>query len=449
MSDRFVRPSPGEATAVRFPPIHRRQLDNGLGVWAIPYGGTPTAAVTVIVRRGTAFDPPGQPGLASLTGDLLDEGAGTRDALALADAFGRLGAQLEIDVGPDSLVLSCSALAKVLDPVLELLADVLQRPQLSESDFARVRDLRLGRLLQLSRSAGTAADRAFVNAVFAGHPYGHGAFGTTASLTALGVDAPRDFWRRHIAPSIATVLVTGEIEPDPVLRTVARFFESWQATPDVIDLHAAPVRSDPRILLVDRPGAAQVELRVGHASPPRSTPLYHALVTMNAVVGGQFTSRINRRLREEKGVTYGAHTSFDFRRIAGSFACDTSVQNDAAADAIGDILAELDAIRTDPIRDDELAAARASLTRGYVRSFETASQVARAAAQLVVHGLADETYDRFVPAVESVSAADVQQVAQATLRPAEATAVVVGDREVIAPGLERLPRTLTVISPEF
>jgi zinc protease len=449
MSARFTRPAPGEAAPVRFPHIAREQFDNGLRIWTIPYGAIPVATVTLLFARGTGDDPVHQHGLASLTGDLLDEGAGDLDAIGLAEAFARLGTQLDIDVSPDVMTVSCSGLSHALDRALELVASVVRRPRLGASDFARVRELRVNRLRQLSRSAGTVADRAYVTAVFGDHAYGHGALGTTAALEAMTVDDARGFWRDHVGPSIATLIVVGDVVSADVTAAARRVFGAWDAAIGPSTIGAASAAPDPRVLLVDRPGAAQSEVRIGHVAPGRSTPDYHALVVLNAVLGGQFTSRINRRLREEKGITYGAHTSFDFRRLAGSFSCDTSVQSDATADAVADVLAEFAALRATVVSDEELAAARASLTRGYVRNFETASQIARAAMQLAVHNLPDDTFDRFVPAVEAVGRDDVQRVATIHVRPDEATVVVVGDAAACAGPLENIGRPVESATPEF
>ncbi|MEO8484323.1 MAG: pitrilysin family protein [Acidobacteriota bacterium] len=450
MTPRFDRPSPGDPTAIRFPPIARGRLDNGLSVWTIPYRGAPVASATLVLSRGTGDDPAPLPGLASLTGDLLDEGAGSRDAIVLADAFGQLGTQLDIDVGPDATTLSISGLARFLPEALVLMADVVIRPRLEAGDFARVRELRLNRLRQLSRSATTMADRAYVSALFGGHAYGHGALGTTSSLEAVTLADAQEFWRRMYAPAAATLIVVGDIEPQDVASHAGRAFGAWQAKMAVPAPTATPDEpADPRVLLVDRPGSPQSELRIGHVGPPRSTPVYHALVTLNAVLGGQFTSRINRRLREEKGVTYGARTSFDFRRVAGTFSCDTSVQADATAAAVTDVLEEFGRVGEDSVPADELDAAKASLTRGYVRNFETAAQIARAAVQLATHALPDETFDRFVPAIQHVTGTAVRDAARAWIRPSEATVVVVGDAAVCAAPLEAIGRTVSIVSPEF
>lgn len=450
MTHRFERPSPGEPTPIRFPPIARARLDNGLGVWAIAHRGVAVASATLVLSRGTGDDPAALPGLASLTGDLLDEGAGSRDAIALADAFGQLGTQLDIDVGPDATTLSISGLARFLPDALALMADVVIRPTLGAADFARVRELRLNRLRQLSRSATTMADRAYVSALFGAHAYGHGALGTTSSLETVTLEDAQVFWNRMYAPAAATLIVVGDIELDEVAGNTARAFGEWRARTPAPPPTATPDEpSDPRVLLVDRPGSPQSELRIGHVGPSRATPAYHALVTLNAVLGGQFTSRINRRLREEKGVTYGARTSFDFRRVAGTFSCDTSVQADATAAAVTDVLEEFERVREESVPDDELDAAKASLTRGYVRNFETAAQIARAAVQLATHELPDDTFDRFVPAIQDITGAAVRDAAHDCVRPTEATVVVVGDASVCGPPLEAIGRTVSIVSPEF
>jgi zinc protease len=304
-------------------------------------------------------------------------------------------------------------------------------------------------LRQLSRSAGTAADRAYVTAVFGEHAYGHGALGTTAALERMTVDDARTFWRHHFGPSTTTLIVTGDVIAADVTEAAARAFDGWEASVTAAEPEGRATQPDPRVLLVDRPGAAQSELRIGHVAPGRRTPDYHALVVLNAVLGGQFTSRINRRLREEKGITYGAQTSFDFRRLAGSFSCDTSVQSDATAAAVTDVLAEFARVRDTAVSEEELMAARASLTRGYVRNFETAGQIARAVAQLAVHDLPDNTFDRFVPAVEAVGRDEVHQAALTCVRPDEATVVVVGDRDVCHASLEQIGRPVDAFSPEF
>ena len=217
---------------------------------------------------------------------------------------------------------------------------------------------------------------------------------------------------------------------------VEQAFAGWRSEADVEAIavngnaFTAPPPPSVRVSVIHRPGAAQSELRIGHVSVPRSTADYHALLVLNLILGGQFVSRINMNLREDKGYTYGARTAFDFRRGPGPFVLQASVQSDATADAVRESLNELDAIRGDrPVTRKELEMGRAGLTRGYPRNFETADQLTRAAAQLSLYGLPDDYFTAFVPRVLSLTEADITDAARRHIDPSRLAAVIVGDRD--------------------
>jgi len=447
---RIQPPAVGPATPVRFPAMFRETLNSDLRVCVLPWSSVPIVTVALLMRVGAAGDPPARPGLASLTADMLDEGAGGRNSVQITEAFERLGSHLDIDVGQDVTVLTFTTLSRHLDAGLALASDVLMRPHFAEADLLRIRRLRLNRLRQLRTSASAAADRLFLSGVFGAHPYGHGSLGTSQSIEALTLDDVREFYGRMYEPAQATLIAAGDISPDAVVEAARLRFAGWTnpvapaAPPEV------PAAASPRVLLVDRPGAPQSELRIGHLGPERSTPDYHALVTLNAGLGGQFTSRINHHLRETKGYTYGARTGFDFRRVCSTFSCDTSVQSDATAAAMVDILSEFEAVRsTRPLDDDEVERARNSLTRGYVRHFETPADLVRAAAELSRFSLADDTFDLFVPSVSSVGGTEVREVAQRWIKPDDCVAVVVGDAAACRSQIEQLGREVVDSTPEF
>ena len=199
---------------------------------------------------------------------------------------------------------------------------------------------------------------------------------------------------------------------------------------DAADLPIAAAKSE--LVIVPRAGAPQSELRIGHVAVARRSPDYHALVALNLVLGGQFVSRINSNLRERKGYTYGARTSFEFRRGRGPFSLQASVQADATADALREALGELRAIRGErPVTAEELELGRAPLTRGYPRGFETAEQIARAAAQLALYDLPDDYFTTFVPKVLALTPGDLTRAAAAHIDPSRFVAVIVGDRDKI------------------
>ena len=440
--DRSRLPSLGADTSFQFPEIRRRQADNGMRIWTVEHREVPLISAFVLLPAGAATDPPERPGLAAITGDLLDEGCGSLNALDLHDALARIGAQLETEVGSDGTLLELTMLARHATRGLGLLADMVLKPRLEQRDFDRVRDLRLNRLVQLRDTPSALADRVYAELLFKGHPYGHLPIGTEGSLRAMNLREVSAFHAREYRPSVATIVAVGDASHEQLADLAQKAFADWKSEPtdaSARDLSQRTPQPAPRLAVVNRTAAAQSELRIGHVGPPRTTPDYHALLVMNMVLGGQFVSRINMNLRENKGYTYGARTSFDFRRFPGPFTLQASVQSDATTDAVREAIGEIRAIRGDrPVTRQELELGRAALTRGYPRNFETADQVGRAAVQLALYDLPDDYFTTFVPKVLALSEADVTRAAAEHLDPSRLVTVIVGDREKIGPSLHRL-----------
>jgi len=460
VSQRFVMPDAGHPARVTFPPIVRETLSNGTRVWTIRHDAVPVVTVALVVPVGSAQDPAGLPGLAGVLADLLDEGTERHDAIALAEALASLGTELSIDVGPDVTTFTMSTLSRFMEPALALLGDVLTRPRLRDDDLTRVREIRLNRLRQLRSSASAVADRAFLSAVFGAHPYGHGTLGTSAAVSRMSIDDVRAFHAAGMRPSGATLVIAGDTDAKAALAAAERQLGGWQprgvvAVPaGLAEIPSVPPLGLPtgasRILVLDRPGAPQTEVCVGHVGPSRQDADYPTLVTLNALLGGQFSSRINQNLRETRGLTYGARTSFDFRVHAGTFACETNVQGDATPLVVSEILKEFEEVGgIRPASDEELDRAKSSITRGYVRHFETSAQLAQAAARLAEFSLPADTFDRFVPEVEAVTAEAVSTAARANIRPHEAVVVVVGDASGWREALGALGRTVEDGDIEF
>jgi predicted Zn-dependent peptidase len=458
--DRSRLPQPGPARPFVFPSIRKSTLDNGLGVWTVYHPQVPVVSLTLLVRRGSAADPPAKEGLAAITADMLDEGSGNRSAIEIHEALALLGAQFDTDIGSDAIVLSTTALSRFTDRVLDLMADVVARPALRDEDFTRVRQLRLHRLMQLRDIPSAVADRVFLRLLYGTHPYGHAPIGREDALREISVDDVRAFHADAIRPSASTLIAVGDCEHDDIVRFAASAFGEWFAVgrsdvgqvrqgpgsivPDDERLAFEPGESTAatlptRLALIDRPGAPQSELRIGHVAVSRNTPDYHALLVANAILGGQFVSRINLNLREDKGFTYGARTAFEFRRMPGPFVLQVGVETAATADAIHECFAEFAGMRGDrPATPEELALGIAALTRGYARNFETADQIARGVMQLALYDLTDDYFAAFVPLVERVTCDEVTRVMRHHLDPDRLTTLVVGDADAVAGGFSRL-----------
>jgi predicted Zn-dependent peptidase len=442
--DRSRLPSIGPDLPFTFPEVRRRTLSNGARVWTVEHHEVPLVSFLALMPAGASADPPDRPGLAAIAGDLLDEGCGPLNALEVHEALGRIGAQLDTEVSADATILNMTSLARFADRGLEILADAVMRPRLEQREFDRVRDLRLNRLVQLRDMPPALADRVFAQLLYRGHPYGHLPIGTEGSLRAMTLRDVVVFHRARFTPSRITVIAVGDAPHDRLADLVERAFGPWSAADE--DQRPAdpasllpPAPPTDRLALVHRAGAAQSELRIGHVAVPRSSPDYHALLVLNMVLGGQFVSRVNMNLREQKGYTYGARTSFDFRVGPGPFVLYASVQSEVTAAAVREAVAELRAIRGErPVTRDELELGRAALTRGYPRSFETAEQITRAAAQLAMYGLPDDYFTTFVPRVLALDEHDITRAAAAHIDPERLLTVIVGDREKVGPTLHRL-----------
>jgi zinc protease len=445
--DRSQLPAPGPDPGLRFPEVRRGALANGLRVTTVEHRGVPVVSFLLLLPCGSAADPAERPGLAALTADMLDEGSGNRSALEIEDALSGIGAQFETEVGSDATVLSLLVLPRFSDTALGLLSDIVTRPRLARADFDRVRDLRLNRLRQLRDLAPAVADLAFARLLYGGHPYGRLPIGTIQGLESSRLEDVAWFHAQVWRPMQATIVAAGDAPHDELFRTVARAFGGWEpgdsdGTPplSVRDPMAAPAPPRPSapLALVDRPRAAQSEIRIGQVGAHRLTPDYYPLLVLNAILGGQFVSRLNMNLREDKGYTYGVRSGFEFRRAPGPFLVQAAVQTGVTADAVREVLTEVRDIATArPATPAELDLAKSALTRGYARSFETAGQIARGYAQLALYELPDDTLEQFVPSVQAVDI-DAVSVAAQRFDASRTTVAIVGDREKVEPGLQQL-----------
>jgi zinc protease len=453
--DRSRLPVPVADRPFHFPRIVKRALPNGLELRAVTHRSVPVAAMVLLIPGGSSVDPVDAHGLVSITAGLIDEGSRGQSALEIADRVARIGGELDLDVGMDAVVVGLTTLDRFLDTGLALVHEIVTEPNLANDDFNRIRNLRLERLRQMKDHAGAMADRAFARVLYGGHPYGHLSLGSEAALNAMTVDHTRALHAAMFTPTGATLVVAGDRPEEELLDAAASVFGSWRPVTSTmtIDRGAAlappPAIPEVKLAVVSRPGAAQSELRIGHACAPRSTPDYHVLLVLNTILGGDFVSRLNLNLREQKGFTYGVRTGFNLRRGIGPFVMQTSVGTDVTSPALHEAWREIhDITTTRPATDQEVAQAFASVSKGYPRGFETAGQVARSVAQLALHRLPDSYFEEFVPKLSKVTAADVTAAAQRYLEREKMTTVIVGDLDKIAGSLPELGlgphRVLTV-----
>ncbi len=454
MIDRSRLPALGPDPSIRFPPFVRHRLDNGLELWTVEHRDLPVLSLALLLPVGASGDPPERPGLAAFAADMLDEGTRNADSMTIHDRLARMGAQLDTEVGSDAQLLSLGTLARFAKEALALLAEIVTQPRFDPEDVRRVRALRLSRLMQLRDVPAALAERLFTARLYGSHPYGHTPLGTEPSLATIKVDELRQFHHQSWSSSRPVLIAVGDATHEALRALVAETFGDagdWRGLPEAADLADADALFDtfeplpgapangPRITIIDRPGAAQSELRIGRIAASRSSPHYYALNVLNTALGGAFVSRINLNLREEKAFTYGARSAFEFRLHPGPFSVQTSVETDATAESISEILREITEIAgARPVSPEELSRAHAALVRGFPRGFETADQIARALTQLALHHLPDDHYNQFVPCIKDVTRDEVTRAAQLYLPPGDMKVIVVGDGARLTDSLRQL-----------
>ena len=446
--DRSRLPYPDYIPSFDLPEVVKHSLENGLRLWTVEHRNVPLVTALLLLPVGASSDPVTRPGLAAATADLLDEGAGGLSGLELNDEVDRIGGRLSIGVNSDTTALSLFMLARFKERGLSILSDLVTRPHLLAEDFERVRQLRLNRLAQLGQDPSAIANRVFMSLVYGeGHPYGHQSIGTEESLKELKLKELASFFRMSYKPDGATLIVVGDASHDDLVRVAQDSFSDWKSKGhltsgafirDPDDALVFPSVSR-RLAIVHRKSSAQSVLRMGLPASSRKNSDYHTMQVFNMVLGGQFTSRIMLNLREKNGYTYGASTSFDFRRGLGPFVMGTSVKTSVTVDAIREVLIEFQKICEDyPVTEVELTVAKAALTNGYPRKFQTAEQVASALGELAVYRLSENELMEFPLRVSKVDVDGVTRVARKYLDVDRLLTVVVGDRDVVGPSLDSL-----------
>ena len=439
--DRSRPPKLGEPPVLRLPAIQKTALSNGVPVWIIEQHRVPLVQVNVILRGGASLDRAGRFGMASLVAGMLDEGAGTRSSLELADAVDLLGADLSTSSSFDYSAVRLSTPVKNLAAAMPLLADVVLRPTFPEAEMDRLKKERLTALVQAQDNPAAVIGYAFPRVVFgSAHRYGTPAGGLGPAIQAITADEARSFYKEHYVSGHATIVVVGDVTPDGVKAELERAFGAWPGSGPRTAAAAMPAATQlakREIVLVDKPGAAQSQIRIGLVGVPRSTPDYATLQVLNAALGGSFTSRLNQNLRERNGYTYGAASAFDMRMSAGPFLAAAPVQTDKTADALREFFVEFDNILK-PMPAAELEKTRNYVALSFPGEFETSRNLAQKLEELVVYNLPEDTYQTFVQNVEQVTAADVQRAAAKYVQPDRMAVVIVGDVKAIQPGIAAL-----------
>jgi zinc protease len=442
--DRSHRPAAAAAAPFRMPPVVTRTLGNGIPVAIIQNHQLPVVAVRAVTDAGGLLEPAERSGLSGLVSQMLSEGTTTRSADQLAEAFADLGNP----VTPQGF----TTITRNLDRSLELMADMLVHPAFPEPALARIKANTVANLRRAREQPSFLADHVFNSVLFgAAHPYARiPTEQTVGAITRADLVAFHSDWYR---PQNVKLVVVGDVTPDDAVRRLERAFGAWPAGGKTAryEVPAPPAAKATTIYLLDRPNSPQSTVIVGQVGPPRDTPDYFALETMNTVFGGLSGSRLNSNLREKHAFTYGANSGLQWRRVpqVSTLRGQSDIVAAKTDSAIAEWLGELRGIRgAQPVTPAELAFAKDNRTAGLPLRFETVTQVAFEVANLLQSGVPLDFYSGYAQGIGRLGGTDLSAAATRYLDPQQSVIVVVGDRRVIEAGLRALNLAPVVVVDE-
>lgn len=441
-------PKGGPDPKLVLPAIEKSKLSNGLEVWMVEHRELPIVAMNLVLKTGQANEPDNRTGVAGLSTALIDDGTKTRSALDISNGLQSIGANMGAGSGWDSTNVTLQTLTKNLDKALDIYADVIQNPTFPEREFASLRDRQIIGLRQQKANPNAIGNTVYNRVLYGDHPYGRD--NTEATLKAISRDDVVRYYESTFRPNNGVLIVVGNYDKAAMRSKLESAFSAWK--PGEVSARTLP---QPRqlertgIFLVDRPNSAQSVVGIGQVGIDRASPDYYPVLLMNNILGGGITARISMNLREDKGYTYGANSSFSFRRGPGPFRAGGDMQTAVTKESVAELMKELRGIRGGvPITQKELDYYKQRLIRLFPSGFETVGAISNQLANLVAYDLPDTYFNDYITNVNAVTLADVNRVANRYLDPDKMAIVIVGDRKMIEPGLKELGYPITIMDTE-
>lgn len=446
--DRSAPPAPGRSRPFHFPPFLRQTLANGLEVLAARLPGVPLVSLELVTPAGGQLDPRGREGLAALTAGVIDEGTERRSSLEIAAHVERLGGYFVAGIDWDEGFIATGLLAEHLPAGLDLLTEVATEPTFPEEEIERLRKQRLTEIVRRRQDPGLLAEDHLASVIYRGTVYDHPPAGLPESLAALTRDDLVGFYRSYYTLAGSRIIAVGDLDPEELLRDVEGRFAALPPGPPETPVIVPSPLAGVEVHIVDRPGGAQTELRIGHAGVPRTNPDYIPLIVLNTLLGGKFTSRINLNLRERHGYTYGASSRFTPRLGPGPFVVDAAVATESAGAAAAETLGELRRIREELVEPRELEETLSYVGGVFPYTFQTTSDLAKRLETLAVYGLPNDYFERYLERLPTITREDLLTVARRHLHPDRIAVVAVGPAETLVPQLEPLGPVTVAPLPE-
>lgn len=436
--DRTKPPIAGPPKDIEFPEYYDTTLQNGINLLVIENYKIPAVSVRLVFKNAGSFFDADKYGAASLTAELLTKGTKNRSATQIAEEIDFLGANLSSGSDWDGSYVSLSVLKKFLGSAVDVLADVVLNPVFVDEEINRVKEQRIASILQGKDDPSILSERMFNKVVFENTPYSYPQEGTEESIKNITQNNLIDFYKAHYNPSNLILAFVGAISPEEALKIVNEKFKNWQNKNPNNSVIVAKDNTETKktfsenvIYVVDKPGAVQSNLRIGHIGMERNNPDLVAVTVMNTILGGYFGSRINLNLREKHGFTYGARSGFNSRIHPGDFFVDTDVRNDVTDTSIKLIIEELKKIISEEVTDEELQTVKNYLTGLFPLQLETANAVATRVINLKLYNLPNNFYNNYISSINKLTKEDILNASKKYIHPENLYFIVSGNSNEI------------------
>jgi zinc protease len=408
----------------------------------------PIVQMYFTINSGSIYDPINKSGLAYLTSLLIDEGAGGLNTMELDKEIEKMGSILSISVDHDSMVVSLSCIEEHFSRTLELGSKILTNPHFDQAEFDREKNRHTTKIVQSLDDPSFVASTCFSKTLFKDSHYSNTTLGTQATVENISNKDVRSFYNNLIVPNNINLIVVGSISKQKLSEELNRNFSEWNSK--IVNHSANDISNSPsarKVVFIRKDDAPQSEIRIGHLTKKRNSPDYYATTVMNSILGGQFSSRINSNLREDKGYTYGAHSYFSYNKSSGMFIVSTSVKSENTMDAVNEIFLELHGIRKE-IKVEELEFAKSYLINRYPANFETYGQIAKNISLINHFDLPKDYFNTYIQRMKDLSLIDVSEAALNNVIPEQLTILILGSEKLLDENLKKLGDEFIIMDSE-
>lgn len=429
MIDRKIKPEPTGEIEFSLPHIEKFRLENELEVVFVKKVNLPIVQLNLLVNAGSVFDSNDKSGLANLTSMCIDEGAGKYSALELDNEIETLGSVLGISTNQDSTFITMLSLEEKIEQSVDLFSDIIIRPHFNEEDFQRQKRKAITHLLQLNDQPSYIATSIHEKIIFNDSIYESPIYGNKESLENISNNDIKEFYQKYFTTRNSKLIVAGNIETEELKSLLDSKLSVWQNNSEINEPALTLEKSDKKIYFIEKENAAQSEIRIGHICGNKNDEDFYANSILNSLLGGQFSSRINLNLREDKGYTYGAQSSFHYNRQRGYFAVSTAVESKNTGDALKEIYKELNLVK-ETLSEEEVNFAKSFLIKRYPSMFETYSQIARNLTSQIVYNLSEDYFDSYINKIENTTFEEIVSAAKNKIKLNKMVTLIVGNSSV-------------------